>query len=161
SALCGIATNIGELVAFRMLQGMFGAALVPMSQAILLDINPPERHGSAMAIWGMGAVLGPIVGPALGGWLTDNLTWRWVFYINLPVGIVTFMGISGFRSETEDEETRSLDFFGFALFALGIGALQLMLDRGQQQDWFSSTEIWIAALAAALFLYVFRVHTMP
>jgi len=160
SALCGIATNIGELVAFRMLQGMFGAALVPMSQAILLDINPPERHGSAMAIWGMGAVLGPIVGPALGGWLTDNLTWRWVFYINLPVGIVTFMGISAFLSETEDEEKRSLDFFGFALLALGIGALQLMLDRGQQQDWFSSTEIWIEALAAAFFLYLFLVHIM-
>lgn len=160
SGLCGIATGLDELVAFRLLQGMFGAALVPMSQAILLDINPPERHGSAMAIWGMGAVLGPIIGPALGGWLTDNLSWRWVFYINLPVGILTFLGISGFLSETRNAQQPPLDFFGFAMLALGIGSLQLMLDRGQQQDWFSSREIWIETTLAVLFLYLFIVHVV-
>jgi DHA2 family multidrug resistance protein len=101
SGLCGLATGLTELVAFRLLQGVFGAALVPMSQAILLDINPPDRHGSAMAVWGMGAILGPIIGPALGGWLTDNLTWRWVFYINLPIGILAFAGLSIFLSETK------------------------------------------------------------
>src|SRR3546814_14838407 len=90
SGLCGIATNLSELVIFRLLQGVFGAAQVPMTQAILLDINPPERHGPAMAIWGMGTVLGPIIGPALGGWLTDHLTWRWVFYIQSPNGIPVF-----------------------------------------------------------------------
>jgi DHA2 family multidrug resistance protein len=160
SALCGIATGLDELVLFRLLQGMFGAALVPMSQAILLDINPPERHGPAMAIWGMGAVLGPIIGPALGGWLTDNLSWRWVFYINLPVCIVTFLGISAFLSETRNKDQSNLDIFGFALLALGIGCLQIMLDRGQQQDWFNSTEIWIEGVGAAFFLYLFVVHIM-
>ena len=158
SALCGIATGLDELVLFRILQGMFGAALVPMSQAILLDINPPERHGPAMAIWGMGAVLGPIIGPALGGWLTDNLSWRWVFYINLPVGVITFLGISAFLSETRNKDQPRLDLFGFALLALGIGCMQIMLDRGQQQDWFNSTEIWVEAVAAAFFLYLFVVH---
>jgi len=160
SGLCGIATGLDELVLFRVLQGMFGAALVPMSQAILLDINPPERHGPAMAIWGMGAVLGPIIGPALGGWLTDNLTWRWVFFINLPIGIVTFFGISTFLSETRNPNPPALDFFGFALLALGIGSLQLMLDRGQQQDWFSSLEIWIEAVSAVTFLYLFVAHVV-
>lgn len=158
SALCGLATSLDELVLFRVLQGMFGAALVPMSQAILLDINPPERHGPAMAIWGMGAVLGPIIGPALGGWLTDNLTWRWVFYINLPIGVITFLGISAFLSETRNENQSGLDFFGFALLALGVGSLQIMLDRGQQQDWFNSLEIWAEATAAIFFLYLFVVH---
>jgi DHA2 family multidrug resistance protein len=160
SALCGIATGLSELVLFRILQGMFGAALVPMSQAILLDINPPERHGPAMAIWGMGAVLGPIIGPALGGWLTDNLSWRWVFYINLPVGIVTFLGISAFLSETRNENQSNLDFVGFAFLALGIGCLQIMLDRGQQQDWFNSMEIWVEAIAATFFLYLFVAHIL-
>ena len=158
SGLCGIATNLDELVAFRLAQGVFGAALVPMSQAILLDINPPERHGPAMAIWGMGAILGPIIGPALGGWLTDNFSWRWVFYINLPVGILTFIGISGFLSESRDERPVRLDLLGFALLAMAIGSLQLMLDRGQQQDWFSSLEICIEAAAAVVFAYLFIVH---
>jgi len=160
SALCGLATGLSELVLFRVLQGMFGAALVPMSQAILLDINPPDRHGPAMAIWGMGAVLGPIIGPALGGWLTDSFSWRWVFYINLPIGIVTFFGISAFLSETRNENQSALDFLGFAFLALGIGSLQLMLDRGQQQDWFNSLEIWAEAVAGGLFLYLFVAHVV-
>ena len=160
SGLCGLATGLTELVLFRILQGVFGAALVPMSQAILLDINPPERHGPAMAIWGMGAVLGPIIGPALGGWLTDNFSWRWVFYINLPIGILTFLGLSAFLSETRDENPGRLDFLGFALLSLAIGSMQMMLDRGQQQDWFNSLEIWVEAVAAGTFFYLFLVHTM-
>jgi DHA2 family multidrug resistance protein len=159
SGLCGIATNLEELVGFRLLQGVFGAALVPMSQAILLDINPPERHGPAMAIWGMGAILGPIIGPALGGWLTDSLSWRWVFYINLPVGALAFMGFSAFLTETKHAEKVRLDFFGFAVLALAIGSLQMMLDRGQEKDWFSSLEICIEGASALLFAYLFVVHT--
>src|SRR3569623_2242313 len=113
SGLCGLATGLTELVLFRILQGVFGAALVPMSQAILLDINPPERHGPAMAIWGMGAVLGPIIGPALGGWLTDNFSWRWVFYINLPVGVLAALGIWTFLHEEESGHKVPFDIMGF------------------------------------------------
>jgi DHA2 family multidrug resistance protein len=160
SGLCGIATNLGELVGFRLLQGVFGAALVPMSQAILLDINPPDRHGPAMAIWGMGAILGPIIGPALGGWLTDSYSWRWVFYINLPVGVLAFLGFSAFLSETNQNNRVRLDFFGFSMLALAVGSMQMMLDRGQQQDWFSSLEICIEGGAALLFGYLFIAHTL-
>ncbi|WP_439645801.1 DHA2 family efflux MFS transporter permease subunit [Sphingomonas changbaiensis] len=160
SGLCGIAVNLGELVGFRLLQGIFGAALVPMSQAILLDINPPERHGPAMSIWGMGAILGPIIGPALGGWLTDNYNWRWVFFINLPIGMLAFAGLWFFLSESKATERTKLDLFGFAMLALAIASFQLMLDRGQQLDWFSSLEICVEAVAAAFFLYLFIVHTL-
>jgi len=160
SGLCGVADSLGELVGFRLLQGLFGAALVPMSQAILLDINPPERHGPAMAVWGMGAILGPIIGPALGGWLTDNLSWRWVFYINLPIGLLAFAGLSAFLTETRDAVRPRLDLFGFAMLALAIGAFQLMLDRGQTKDWFNSLEICLEAAASLFFGYLFVVHTL-
>jgi MFS transporter, DHA2 family, multidrug resistance protein len=160
SGLCGIATSLGELVGFRLLQGVFGAALVPMSQAILLDINPPERHGPAMSIWGMGAILGPIIGPALGGWLTDNYNWRWVFFINLPVGVAAFAGLWFFLSETKASGRVKLDLFGFAMLALAIASFQVMLDRGQQLDWFSSLEICVEAASAAFFFYLFVVHTL-
>tara|TARA_B100000678_G_scaffold289542_1_gene300350 strand:+ start:27 stop:1493 length:1467 start_codon:yes stop_codon:yes gene_type:complete len=159
SGLCGLSTSLGELVGFRLLQGVFGAALVPMSQAILLDINPPERHGPAMSIWGMGAILGPIIGPALGGYLTENYDWRWVFYINLPVGVIAFVGLSLFLTESKAVKSR-LDLFGFAMLALAIASLQVMLDRGQQLDWFSSWEICIEGAAAVGFLYMFIVHTL-
>ncbi len=134
--LCGIAGSLVEIVLFRLLQGLFGAALIPLSQAVLLDINPPEKHGSAMAIWGAGAVLGPILGPALGGWLTDNLDWRWVFFINLPIGILAFAGVFLFLSEKKGAEKRRFDVLGFASLALAIGGFQMMLDRGPSQDWF-------------------------
>lgn len=160
SVLCGLASGLNELVAYRLLQGVFGAALLPMSQAILLDINPPEQHGAAMAIWGTGGVLGPIIGPALGGWLTDNMSWHWVFFINLPFGILAWLGIAGFLSESKNARQPSLDLFGFAALALGIGALQLMLDRGQQQDWFSSREIWIEATISVFFFYIFIVQVL-
>ncbi len=160
SGLCGVATSLGELVGFRLLQGVFGAALVPMSQAILLDINKPEDHGSAMSIWGMGAILGPIVGPALGGWLTDNYDWRWVFFINLPIGVLAFAGLYFFLSETKSIEKIKLDLFGFAMLALAIASFQVMLDRGQQLDWFSSREIIIEAALAVFFFYLFIVQTL-
>ena len=160
SVLCGIATNLSEIVGFRLLQGIFGAALVPMSQAILLDINPPERHGPAMSVWAMGAVLGPIIGPALGGWLTDDLSWRWVFFINLPIGALAFLGLSIFLSETKRAARTRLDLFGFAMLGLALGSLQLMLDRGQTKDWFSALEICLEGASALFFGYLFVVHTL-
>ncbi|HUD27548.1 MAG TPA: DHA2 family efflux MFS transporter permease subunit [Novosphingobium sp.] len=160
SMLCGIAGNFEQLVLFRMLQGMMGAALLPMSQAILLDINPPERHGSAMATWGLGVILGPICGPILGGWLTEAMDWRWVFFINLPFGVVAVLGLMAFLPAFRDDNPVRLDLAGFALLAVAIGAFQLMLDRGQMLDWFESREIWIEATIAALAFYLFLVHTL-
>ena len=160
SGLCGAANTLVEIVGARMLQGVFGAALVPMSQAILLDINPPNRHAGAMSIWSMGAVLGPIIGPTLGGWLTDDFNWRWVFFINLPIGVLAFAGLALFLGESRLEKPVKLDLFGFGMLALALGSLQLMLDRGQTQDWFSATEIDIEAGCALLFGYLFVVHTM-
>jgi DHA2 family multidrug resistance protein len=158
SALCGIATTLPELVLFRLLQGAFGAAMLPLSQSTLLDINPPEKHGQAMAVWGMGAMLGPIMGPALGGWLTENLDWRWCFYINLPFGVLALAGVYFFIHGERHAEPPRLDFFGFGALTVGIGALQLMLDRGQVQDWFNSTEIWVEAILAALGFVVLAIH---
>ena len=160
SALCGIATTLGEMVAYRLLQGVCGAALVPLSQAVLLRINPPERHGQAMAVWGTGIMVGPIAGPALGGWLTDSYNWRWVFYINLPVGILAFIGILVFIHETRQTHRERFDFVGFAALSIAIGALQMLLDRGELLDWFGSTEIWIEATIAGLSFYLFVVHTI-
>lgn len=160
SMLCGAASSLTELVLFRMLQGAFGAGLVPLSQAVLLDTYPRERHGSAMAIWGMGVMVGPILGPTLGGYLTEFYNWRWVFYINLPFGLLALAGILSFVPETRRDPSRALDWFGFALLGLAIGTLQLMLDRGQTKDWFASPEIVLEAVACALCLYLFVVHTL-
>ncbi len=160
SALCGLAQSLPQMVLFRLLQGICGAALMPLSQAVLLRINPPERHGQAMAIWGTGAMIGPIAGPALGGWLTDNYNWRWVFYINVPIGIVAFLGILVFIHETRQTRRERFDFFGFAALGVAIGALQMLLDRGELKDWFHSTEIWVEATIAGLALYLFVVHTL-
>ena len=158
SVLCGIAMSLPEMVLFRLVQGVFGAALVPLSQAVLLDSYPKERHGSAMAMWGMGVMVGPILGPTLGGWLTETYNWRWVFYINVPIGIVTFVGLSAYLAETKIGKP-SFDWFGFAMFAIAIGSFQMMLDRGEQLDWFSSTEILVEAVLAALAFYLFLVQT--
>jgi DHA2 family multidrug resistance protein len=160
SGLCGVSGSLDEIVGFRLLQGIGGAALVPMSQAVLLDINPPEEHGRAMAIWSIGAVLGPIAGPALGGFLTDNFSWRWVFFINLPIGALAFAGLFFFLSESKSKVPAKLDLFGFAALGLALGSLQLMLDRGQSKDWFNSTEICIEAACVAFFGYVFIVQTL-
>ena len=159
SALCGVAQSLGQIVAFRLLQGVCGAALVPLSQAVLLRINPPERHGQAMAVWGMGIMVGPIAGPVLGGWLTDNFDWRWVFYINVPVGIIAFLGILTFIHESRNTHRDRFDFLGFAALGIAIGALQMLLDRGELKDWFGSLEIWSEAIVAALALYLFIVHS--
>ncbi len=158
SMLCGSAGSLGQLVGFRVLQGAFGAALVPLSQAVLLDTYPREKHGQAMALWGVGVMIGPILGPTLGGYLTEFYSWRWAFYINLPVGALALLGTLAFLSETERRSDRGFDFFGFALLSLAIGALQLMLDRGESLEWFASREIVVEAVAAALALYMFLVH---
>ncbi len=159
SMLCGMAQSLVQIVLFRILQGMFGAALVPLSQSVLLDVYPKERQGFAMAMWGIAVMVGPVLGPVLGGWLTENYTWRWVFYINLPIGALTFLGIITFLPETEQNAGAKLDWFGFGTLSLAIGALQVLLDRGEQLDWFGSGEIWIEAIVAASALYLFLVHT--
>jgi DHA2 family multidrug resistance protein len=158
SALCGMADNIVEIVADRLLQGLFGAALVPLSQAVLLDINPKEKIGQAMAIWGAGIMIGPILGPMLGGWLTENASWRWVFYINLPVGVLAFYGIARFLPESRPAGIK-LDLFGFATLSLAIGLLQMFLDRGEQLDWFDSDEIRVEAIGCLIAFAFFVAHT--
>ncbi|HEX5455251.1 MAG TPA: DHA2 family efflux MFS transporter permease subunit, partial [Stellaceae bacterium] len=159
SALCGAAANLPQLVLYRILQGFGSAALVPLSQATLLQINPPERHGQAMAVFGLGTILGPIAGPALGGWLTDSFGWRWVFYVNVPVGIVSALGIAIFMHESRPTHREPFDMFGFVALSVAVGALQLLLDRGEVKDWFSSTEIRVEATVGLLALYLLVVHT--
>ena len=158
SMLCGMATSLLEIVVFRVLQGLFGAPLVPLSQATLLDINPPEKHGEAMAIWSAGALIGPIFAPTLGGWLTDQLSWRWCFFINLPIGLLALIGIWLFVSPDRPERSARLDFIGFGALVVFAAAFQLMLDRGGTLDWFSSPEIWIEAIVAGMALWVFIVQ---
>ena len=159
SALCGISMTLGEIVAARLLQGVFGAALVPLSQAVLLDINPREKQGSAMAIWGMGVMVGPILGPTLGGWLTDSYNWRWVFFINVPIGAIAFYGVVRYIRDVPGARRIRFDMFGFGTLSLAIGALQLLLDRGSQNDWFGSTETWIEAIVMTLSFAYFIAHT--
>src|SRR5690606_1779751 len=154
SFLCGVAGSLGEIVAFRLLQGLAGAALVPLSQAILLDTYPREKHGVAMAIFGIGVILGPILGPTLGGYLTDLYSWRWVFFINIPLGILAFIMVGTYVPGHVNSRPRPLDLYGFVLLSLAIGALQLMLDRGQGQDWFGSMEIIVEAGIAGTAFYL-------
>ena len=159
SMLCGMAQSLPQIVLFRILQGAFGAALVPLSQSVLLNINPPERQGSAMAMWGVAVMAGPILGPVLGGWLTENYTWRYVFYINVPIGIICFLGMKTFLPDTASNASEKLDWFGFGTLSLGVGAAQIMLDRGEELDWFGSGEIIIEAIIAASAFYLFLIHT--
>ncbi len=160
SVLCGLAQTIEQMVLFRLLQGAFGAALVPLSQSVMLDSYPPQDRGSAMAIWGIGVMLGPIMGPTLGAWLTDNYSWHWVFFINLPIGIFTVLGLTVFMQETDRRNDRPFDWFGFVALAIGIGSLQLMLDRGEELGWFDSSEIVAEAIVSASGFYFFLVHSL-
>ncbi|HUD58018.1 MAG TPA: DHA2 family efflux MFS transporter permease subunit [Acetobacteraceae bacterium] len=158
SMMCGAAQSLEQIVVFRLMQGVCSAALVPLSQAILFDIYPVERRGFAMAIWGMGVMIGPILGPTLGGYLTEMYNWRYVFYINLPAGVLATLGLILFMPDTIGEGRLRFDWLGFGVLAVGIGALQMMLDRGNNQDWFTSREIIVEAVLAGLGIYLFLVH---
>jgi len=158
SMACGAAQSLEQMVAFRLIQGCFGAALGPLSQAVMLDMYPPSKRGSVMAIWGMGVMLGPILGPTLGGVLTDAYNWRWVFYINVPFGIAAVVALSIFFKDTARDHTLKFDWFGFAALSVGLASLQLMLDRGTSKGWFDSPEIIIEGVIAGTALYLFLVH---
>jgi len=159
SVLCAIATSLSEMVIFRAFQGVSGAFLVPLAQATMFDINPREKHGQAMALFGGGIMIGPILGPMLGGWLTENYNWRWVFLVNLPVGVICTFMLLRFLPRS-DILRRKFDLFGFVLLAVSVGALQLCLDRGEQQDWFQSWEIIVEAAVALGAFWMFVVHTI-
>ncbi len=160
SMLCGVATSLPELVLFRLLQGSCGAFTLPLAQAVMLNINPPERHARAMSLWAMATVIGPVLGPLVGGYITDNSSWRWCFYLNLPVGAVAGLGVLIFMHDDVRLPGRKFDFLGFGALIVSVAALQLMLDRGPGEDWFSSIEIWTEALVALTAFWIFVTHTM-
>jgi DHA2 family multidrug resistance protein len=160
SMLCGAAQTLPQLVAFRTLQGVCGAALVPLSQTLMMEAYPREEQGKAMAMWGVGTMLGPITGPTLGGWLTDEYSWRWVFYINLPVGILCAVGLMILIKNKASDTPRPFDLLGFTLLSIAIGTFQLMLDRGEQIDWFGSREIVIEAAVAGIAAAMFVIHML-
>src|ERR1700722_1901958 len=145
SMLCGAAQTLDQLIVFRLIQGMCGAAIAPLSQATMLDIYPFSRRAQAMAIFSMGVTMGPIMGPTLGGYLTDAYSWRWVFYVNLPFGILALVGIMLFMRETPARPQLTFSWYGFAMLGLAAGSLQMLLDRGQELDWFGSREIMVSA----------------
>ena len=159
SMMCGIAQNLTQMVLFRALQGMCGAFLVPLGQAAMLDAYPKHKHGQAMALWTMGVMVAPIMGPMLGGWLTDNFDWRWVFYVNLPIGILAFVGTWISAPADIPGTRRRFDLFGFALIAIGVASLQLMLDRGERNDWFESSETVIECGLAIAGAWMFVIHS--
>lgn len=159
SGLCGLSQDLVQIVAFRLLQGVFGAALVPLSQAIMADAYPLNERGKAMSLWGLGVMVGPVLGPTLGGWLTDIASWRWTFYINLPVGVLSLFLAYQFVPDTQ-RKSRRVDWTGFGLLGIGIAGLQYFLDRGNQQDWFAARDIQISAVLGALGLAVFLVYAL-
>ncbi len=160
SMLCGLATGLGEIVVFRFLQGAFGATLLPLSQVAILDLYPPHQIGQVMALWGGATVLGPIFGPSLGGWLTDNFSWRWVFYINLPIGGLALAGAAYFMQTVGGTKGRPFDFLGFGALTVFVGSLQMVLDRGPSQDWYASSEIWSETIIGAIGFWVFLAQTL-
>jgi DHA2 family multidrug resistance protein len=160
SLLCGLSTNLTEIVIFRFIQGICGASLQPLGQAVTLDLYPPNKIGQVMAISGSFTFIVPIAGPVLGGWLTENFSWRWVFLVNLPIGALAFAGVWLFMDRGPDTPRRPFDFLGFGALSIFIISLQLLLDRGPSLDWFSSGEIRIEALCAAIAFYVFIVQTL-
>jgi DHA2 family multidrug resistance protein len=159
SVLCGLAQDINQMVLFRLLQGMFGAALVPLSQAVMLDSYALHERAKAMSIWGMGVMMGPIMGPSLGAWLTETYSWHWVFFVNLPFGIFTVLGLLVFMDETKKNRELRFDWFGFAALAIGIGALQIALDRGEQLGWMESNEIIAEFIISIVGFYYFFAHS--
>jgi DHA2 family multidrug resistance protein len=159
SMLCAVAQNLATMVAFRIIQGISGAFLVPLAQSVMFDINPPEKHARAMAMFGAGVMIGPILGPVLGGYLTDNFNWRWVFLINLPIGAIAALMMIRFLPKTPMTRRR-FDLFGFFMIALALGGMQMMLDRGETLDWFESWEIWIECGLAISGLWMFGVHML-
>ena len=160
SMLCGIGGSLPEIVFFRLVQGVFGAPLIPLSQTVLMNVYPQEKQGSAMAVWSLVVVAGPAIGSALGGWLTSAYSWRYVFFVNVPVGVACLAGLwLFFRTPSERQTPPKLDMVGFGALGVAIGALQLMLDRGQEKDWFGSPEICIEAIVAASAFYVFLVQS--
>jgi MFS transporter, DHA2 family, multidrug resistance protein len=160
SVLCGAATSLTQMVLFRMLQGAFGASLIPLSQTALMNAFPRERHGQVLSLWSVGVMLGPILGPTLGGYLTDEYNWRWVFLINLPVGVLTFIGIAVSLPRQRTPSGRPFDTLGYLFIAIAMCALQLFLDRGNHEDWFDSGEVILEISIAVLFLYMFVVHSL-
>src|ERR1700749_2900819 len=160
SMLCGMAQSLVQIVLFRVLQGLFGAALVPLSQTVLMNINSKERQGSAIALWGGAVMAGPVLGPGLGGRVAQAFSWRYVFCINVPLGILAFLGMMTFLSDTARNATAKLDWFGFGTLSLTIAAMQLVLDRGEELDWFGSGEIVVEAIIAASAFYLFLAHTV-
>src|SRR5271156_333277 len=159
SVLCGLAQDINQMVLFRLLQGMCGAALVPLSQAVMLDSYALHERAKAMSIWGMGVMMGPIMGPSLGAWLTETYSWHWVFFVNIPFGIVTVAGLLVFMDETKQDTELRFDWFGFAALAIGIGSMQLALDRGEQLGWLESNEIIAEFVIAIAGFYYFFAHS--
>lgn len=159
SVMCGLAQDITQMVLFRLLQGVFGAALVPLSQAVMLDSYALHERAKAMSIWGMGVMMGPIMGPSLGAWLTETYSWHWVFFVNLPFGAFTVLGLAIFMDETKQDHALRFDWFGFGALAVSIGALQLALDRGEQLGWLESNEIMIEFIVAAVGAYFFFAHS--
>ncbi len=160
SMLCGMAQTLNQIVLFRVMQGVFGAALVPLSQTTLMNTYPKEKQGSAMAMWGVAVMAGPVLGPVLGGWLTSTYSWRYVFYINLPIGALAFFGIFTFLTETPRNPSARMSWFGFITLSVAIASMQFALDRGEELDWFSSTEIIVETVVAAFAFYLFIVHTL-
>jgi DHA2 family multidrug resistance protein len=160
SLLCGVSNSLPMIVIARLIQGACGAGLVPMAQATLLDINPPHKQASAMAVFSLGSMLGPLIGPTLGGWLTDSLSWRWVFFINLPFGVLALAGMIISNYDSREAGTRRFDMFGFAALSIGLAAFQLMLDRGEQKDWFESPEICAYAAVLALSIWTTLIHSV-
>src|ERR1700744_4303017 len=159
SVLCGLAQDINQMVIFRLLQGVFGAALVPLSQAVMLDMYTLQERAKAMSIWGMGVMMGPIMGPSLGAWLTETYSWHWVFFVNLPFGAITVLGLIVFMDETKKDLNLRFDWFGFSALAIGIGSLQLALDRGEQLGWLESNEIITEFIVSAVGFYYFFAHS--
>src|SRR5437899_6487631 len=162
SFFCGLAPSLPILIIFRVIQGACGGGLQPLSQAILLESFPPEKRGQAMAFWALGIVVAPMLGPVLGGWLTDNYSWRWVFYVNIPVGIASIIMTKMFIFDPPyiRRTAGKVDKWGIGMLAVGIGALQIVLDKGQQEDWFSSNWIRSLALLAGLMLVLFIIHEL-